>query len=141
MPEGGSNESRARPRILRGVADSLYEEVGPSFFDSLVDAFYEVVARDEILRPMYPEELTDAKRHLTLFLVQYWGGPPTYSHERGHPRLRLRHVPFAITPAARDAWIAAMDVALDTVRDRVSTERLEELRAYLTSVARQLRNA
>ena len=81
VPRGGSIESRARPRILRGVADSLYEEVGPSFFDSLVDACYEGVARDEILRPMYPEELADAKRHLTLFLVQYWGGPPTYSHE------------------------------------------------------------
>ena len=135
------NESRARPRILRGVAESLYDEVGPSFFDSLVDAFYEVVARDDLLRPMYPEDLTDAKRNLALFLVQYWGGPATYSRERGHPRLRMRHVPFTITPAARDAWIAAMDIALDSVRDRLSTERFNELREYLTSVARQLRNA
>ena len=119
---------------------SLYDEVGPSFFDSLVDAFYEVVARDDILRPMYPEVLTDAKRHLALFLVQYWGGPSTYSDERGHPRLRMRHVSFAITPAARDAWIAAMDVALEAVRDRASAERLNELREYLITVARQLRN-
>ncbi len=119
---------------------SLYDEVGPSFFDSLVDAFYEVVARDDILRPMYPEDLTDAKRHLALFLVQYWGGPSTYSDERGHPRLRMRHVPFAITPTARDAWIAAMDVALEAVRDRASAERLNELREYLITVARQLRN-
>ncbi len=119
---------------------SLYDEVGPSFFDSLVDAFYEVVARDDILRPMYPEDLTDAKRHLALFLVQYWGGPSTYSDERGHPRLRMRHVSFAITPAARDAWIAAMDVALEAVRDRASAERLNELREYLITVARQLRN-
>ncbi|MGC8510446.1 MAG: globin [Acidimicrobiales bacterium] len=123
------------------MADSLYDEVGPSFFVSLVDAFYERVARDDLLRPMYPEDLTDAKRHLTLFLAQYWGGPSTYSHERGHPRLRMRHVPFTITPAARDAWIAAMDGALDTVRDRVSAGRFDELREYLTSVARQLRNA
>ncbi len=123
------------------MAESLYDEVGPSFFDSLVDAFYEVVARDDLLRPMYPEDLTDAKRNLALFLVQYWGGPATYSRERGHPRLRMRHVPFTITPAARDAWIAAMDIALDSVRDRLSTERFNELREYLTSVARQLRNA
>jgi hemoglobin len=123
------------------VANSLYEEVGSSFFDALVDAFYEVVASDDILRPMYPEDLTDAKRHLTLFLVQYWGGPSTYSDDRGHPRLRMRHVPFTITPAARDAWIAAMDDALDSVRARVSSERFDELRAYFTSVAHQLRNA
>jgi hemoglobin len=89
---------------------------------------------------MYPEDLTDARRHLTLFLVQYWGGPRTYQDERGHPRLRMRHAPFRVTKTARDAWLAAMSAALDSVRDELNDEQLEELSSYFTMAANQLRN-
>ena len=73
---------------------------GETFFVALVDRFYEGVETDPLLRPMYPEDLSDSRRHLALFLSQYWGGPPVYSEERGHPRLRMRHARFAVTPAA-----------------------------------------
>ena len=92
---------------------TFYDQVGGhAFFDRLVDAFYEAVAQDELLRPMYPEDLSESKRHFVLFLEQYWGGPTTYCEERGHPRLRMRHAPFRITKTARDAWLAAMTSAL-----------------------------
>lgn len=94
---------------------SFYEEVGGhATFERLVDAFYRGVADDEVLRPMYPEEdLGPAKERLTLFLAQYWGGPTTYSEERGHPRLRMRHAPFHVNPDARDRWLAHMRTAVD----------------------------
>ncbi|WP_273541859.1 globin [Microbacterium cremeum] len=94
---------------------SFYDEVGGyATFERLVDAFYRGVADDEVLRPMYPEEdLGPAKERLTLFLVQYWGGPTTYSEQRGHPRLRMRHAPFHVNPDARDRWLAHMRVAVD----------------------------
>jgi hemoglobin len=85
------------------------------FFESLVDRFYEGVANDPVLRPLYPEAddaLPGAHRRLTLFLAQYWGGPRTYDEERGHPRLRMRHAPFAIGPAERDAWLRHMREAI-----------------------------
>lgn len=120
---------------------TFFEQVGgEEFFADLVDAFYKAVERDETLRPMYPEDLTDSRRHLTLFLVQYWGGPRTYQDERGHPRLRMRHVPFRINKRARDAWVAAMDEALESLRDRLSDEQFAEMRAYFTMAASQLRN-
>lgn len=120
---------------------TFFEQVGgEAFFADLVDAFYKAVERDETLRPMYPEDLTDSRRHLTLFLVQYWGGPRTYQDERGHPRLRMRHVPFRINKRARDAWVAAMDEALESLRDRLSDEQFAEMRAYFTMAASQLRN-
>jgi hemoglobin len=89
---------------------------------------------------MYPEDLTDAKRHLVLFLVQYWGGPATYMEERGHPRLRMRHAPYRIDTQARDAWLGAMESALGVVRDELNDAQLEELRAYFDMAARQMRN-
>ena len=93
---------------------TVFEAVGGTpFFTALVDRFYERVETDELLRPMYPNDLTGAKERLTLFLVQYWGGPTTYSDERGHPRLRMRHNPFAVDTAARDAWLRAMIGALE----------------------------
>lgn len=94
---------------------SFYDEVGGhATFERLVDAFYRGVADDEVLRPMYPEEdLGPAKERLTLFLAQYWGGPTTYSEERGHPRLRMRHAPFHVNPDARDRWLAHMRAAVD----------------------------
>ena len=95
--------------------DSFYVEVGGhDTFVRLVDAFYRGVAADPILKPMYPEEdLAPAAERLTLFLEQYWGGPTTYSEQRGHPRLRMRHLPFHINPDARDRWLQHMRAALD----------------------------
>jgi hemoglobin len=123
------------------VEEPLFDQVGgEAFFVRLVDAFYEAVAVDETLRPMYPEDLTDARRHLTLFLVQYWGGPRTYQDERGHPRLRMRHAPFRVTKTARDAWLVAMGAALESVRDELTDEQFEELSSYFTMAANQLRN-
>ena len=88
---------------------------GQHFFDRLVERFYEVVASDEVLLPLYPDQddLGPARERLSMFLAQYWGGPTTYSETRGHPRLRMRHVPFVIGDAERDHWIAAMQRALD----------------------------
>jgi hemoglobin len=123
------------------VDSSLYEQVGgEAFFVRLVDAFYVGVEGDEILRSMYPEDLTESKRHLVLFLMQYWGGPSTYMQERGHPRLRMRHAAFHINKRARDAWLVAMNNALDRERDEITPEQFDELRAYFDMVAHQLRN-
>lgn len=100
------------------VADemSVHDAVGgEAFFVDLVDRFYGRVAADVLLRPLYPDDLTGSRRHLALFLQQYWGGPGTYSEERGHPRLRQRHMPFVISEAERDAWFAHMAAALDEV--------------------------
>jgi len=123
------------------VEESLYEQVGgDAFFEQLVNAFYDAVELNATLRPMYPEDLTEPRRHLTLFLVQYWGGPRTYQEDRGHPRLRMRHVPFRITKSARDAWLVAMGSALDTVRDQLREEQYEEMTSYFLMAANQLRN-
>ncbi|RKW69754.1 globin [Galactobacter caseinivorans] len=97
---------------------SIYAQVGGEpTFRRLVAAFYAQVAEDPIMRPMYPEQdLGPAEDRLRLFLIQYFGGPTTYSQERGHPRLRMRHIPFAIDSAARDAWLRHMRLALDEVQ-------------------------
>jgi hemoglobin len=82
----------------------------------MVRRFYERVASDPLLRPLYPDEdLSSATERLTLFLMQYWGGPDTYSAQRGHPRLRMRHQPFAIGAAEREAWLRHMTVAVDSL--------------------------
>ena len=95
---------------------SLHDQVGGGeFFAELVDRFYARVAVDVLLRPLYPDDLTGSKRHLALFLQQYWGGPGTYSMERGHPRLRQRHIPFVIGEPERDAWFGHMAAALDSL--------------------------
>jgi hemoglobin len=101
------------------------EPEAPSFYDAvgghetirrLVDVFYAGVADDPILRPLYPEEdLGPAADRFRLFLEQYWGGPRTYSDTRGHPRLRMRHAPFRVGPAERDAWLRNMRVAVDSL--------------------------
>jgi len=97
---------------------SFFDEIGGhDVFVRLVDVFYEGVAEDEVMRPMYPEEdLGPAKERLTLFLEQYWGGPTTYSERRGHPRLRMRHAAFHVNPDARDRWLAHMRTALDAIQ-------------------------
>jgi hemoglobin len=93
---------------------TVYELVGGSqFFVDLVDRFYDGVATDPVLRPLYPSDLGESRRFLAGFLIQYWGGPTDYSDERGHPRLRMRHIPFPIGPAERDAWLRHMLGALD----------------------------
>lgn len=98
-------------------AGSFYDLVGGEpTFRKLVSEFYAGVATDPVLRPLYPEEdLAPPAERLTLFLIQYWGGPGTYSRHRGHPRLRMRHAPFPIGPAERDAWLGHMRRALDTL--------------------------
>jgi hemoglobin len=121
-------------------ARTFYEAVGGEpTFTRLVDRFYDAVEDDPVLRPLYPgEDLVDARRHLRLFLMQYWGGPSTYDELRGHPRLRMRHGPFAIGPAERDAWLGHMTTA---VRSLGLAEPLErQLLGYLTSAANALQN-
>lgn len=94
---------------------TVYEQVGGrAFFDDLVARFYEGVAADPLLRPMYPRDLGPAQARLAGFLAQYWGGGTEhYSDQRGHPRLRMRHAPYVVDPPARDAWLRAMEAALD----------------------------
>jgi hemoglobin len=93
---------------------NVFEAVGGApFFADLVERFYRRVAADPLLRPLYPDDLTDSIRHKDHFLQQYWGGPGTYSDERGHPRLRQRHLPFVIGEPERDAWFRHMAAALD----------------------------
>ena len=96
---------------------TFYDEIGGrATIQKIVDVFYEGVATDPLLRPMYPEEdLSPAAERFTQFLEQYWGGPNTYSSERGHPRLRMRHGPFAVTIAARDRWLRHFRTGLDAV--------------------------
>jgi hemoglobin len=96
---------------------SVYELAGGEpTFRLLVQRFYARVAADALLRAVYPEEdLSGATERLTLFLIQYWGGPSTYSEQRGHPRLRMRHQPFAIGQAERDAWLGHMTAAVDSL--------------------------
>ena len=119
---------------------TLYDRVGGlPFFERLVDRFYVGVAEDDVLRPLYPEpDLAGARRRLTLFLAQYWGGPGTYSQERGHPRLRARHFPFSIGGAERDRWLVHMRAAIDAP-DAPDAERAR-LHEYVTMAADAMRN-
>jgi hemoglobin len=96
---------------------NVYELAGgEKTFRLLVERFYSSVAKDDVLRAVYPEDdLSAATERLTLFLIQYWGGPNTYSEQRGHPRLRLRHQPFAIGQAERDAWLGHMTAAVESL--------------------------
>ena len=125
------------------VADeiSLYERVGGMpFFATLVDHFYVGVVADEVLWPLYPDQsdLEGAKRRLALFLGQYWGGPQTYMEERGHPKLRLRHMPFHVGPLERDRWLVHMAAAIEATSNDESLN--QELLAYFVPAAEHLRN-
>lgn len=124
-------------------ATSVYEVVGADFFADLVEEFYEGVETDELLRPMYPADLAGAKARLAMFLVQYWGGPTTYSDHRGHPRLRMRHMPFRVDEAARDAWLRHMRAALTVTARRRNTPQIvvETIDDYFVRSADFLRNA
>ncbi|MDQ4502319.1 globin [Sinomonas sp. ASV322] len=105
------------PFAREDFANTFYAEIGGhEAFVKLVDVFYEGVAQDPVLRPMYPDEdLGPARRRLTMFLEQYWGGPNTYSEERGHPRLRMRHIPFKVNPDARDRWLHHMRAGVEAL--------------------------
>jgi hemoglobin len=119
---------------------TLYDAAGGMpFFELLVERFYAGVAEDPILRPIYPEDdLAGAQRRLTLFLAQYWGGPSTYDVERGHPRLRMRHAPFAIGPIERDAWLARMRDAIASSDPPPAVA--ERLHRYIEMAAEAMRN-
>ena len=119
---------------------SLYEAVGgEETFTRLVHRFYEEVAADPVLRPVYPtEDLGPAEEHLRLFLIQYWGGPSTYNELRGHPRLRMRHVRFHIGETERDLWLKHMRTALDELELPEALDR--PLWDYLVMAAQSLVN-
>lgn len=119
---------------------TFYDAIGGyDTIAAIVAAFYEGVAEDPVLRPMYPEEdLGPAEERFTLFLVQYWGGPTTYSERRGHPRLRMRHAPFAVTPTAAQHWLTHFRAALDRVG--LSPEHDREFWAYVTHAAQFMVN-
>lgn len=119
---------------------TFYEAVGGEpTFRKIVARFYQEVAQDEVLRPLYPEEdLGPAEERLRLFLMQYWGGPHTYSERRGHPRLRMRHAKFPVGPVQRDAWLRAMRIAVDEAELEEPLEN--ELWNYLEMAAHSLLN-
>jgi hemoglobin len=121
------------------MASTMYERVGgDAFFKSLVDRFYAGVASDPVLRPLYPEDLELPNEHLRLFLIQYWGGPHYYDEQRGHPRLRMRHAPFAIGLVERDAWLHLMLSAL--AEQEIDEEDESEMAEYFRVAATQLIN-
>ena len=119
---------------------TLYEVAGGMpYFVALVDAFYEGVVTDAVLLPLYAQDdLVGARHRLTLFLAQYWGGPTTYMEERGHPKLRMRHMPFHVGPAERDHWLLHMAAAVERVAAPQPVR--EALMAYFVPSAEHLRN-
>ena len=119
---------------------TFYDLVGGEpTFRKLVDEFYAGVAVDPVLRPLYPDaDLAPAAERLRLFLMQYWGGPNTYSEHRGHPRLRMRHAPFRVGPAERDAWLRHMRAAVDALdlppeQDRTLWDYLERAAFFMVN--------
>ena len=124
---------------------TMYERVGGGeFFAQLVDTFYEGVAADEVLAPLYPEhpDFAGARHRLTMFLVQYWGGPTDYDDERGHPRLRMRHLRFPIGTTERDRWLTHMTSAVEATTSQIDggDEIAGELLDYFRTTAEHLRN-
>ncbi|MFL6286933.1 MAG: globin [Actinomycetes bacterium] len=120
--------------------ETFYARVGgAATFDKLVTRFYQGVADDEVLRPLYPEEdLGPAAERLRMFLEQYWGGPTTYSDQRGHPRLRMRHAPYRVDSLARDQWLLHMRAAVDSLE--LDQELDDELWNYLVMAANSMVN-
>jgi len=126
--------------VTQAEGPTFYDLVGGAeTFRRLVHRFYQGVADDSLLRPMYPEaDLAGAEHRLRTFLEQYWGGPKTYGEERGHPRLRMRHVPYKIGFAERDAWLGHMRDAIDELD--LSADLDATLWRYLTAAADSLVN-
>jgi hemoglobin len=120
--------------------NTFYERVGGApTFERLVKVFYDGVAEDEVLRPLYPEDdLGPAADRLRMFLEQYWGGPTTYSDQRGHPRLRMRHAPYRVDSLARDQWLQHMRAAVDSLD--LDQELDDELWNYLVMAAHSMVN-
>jgi hemoglobin len=139
-----SDENRSGPEWTMGEVYAALggdEGGGPEAFAALVDAFYDGVENDPLLRPMYPldsEGMAEARENLALFLMQYFGGPAIYAEKRGHPRLRMRHFPFAIGASEREAWLRHMNAAIDAVPTLAPVAPL--LRRYFMDAARFLQN-
>ena len=127
--------------IVTAAEQSFYQAVGgEETFRRIIARFYAEVAKDEMLRPLYPDEdLGPAEEKLRLFLMQYWGGPHTYSEQRGHPRLRMRHAPFVIGPLQRDAWLRCMRIAVDEAG--LDEPHRKQLWEYLEMAAHSLVNS
>jgi hemoglobin len=118
---------------------TIYDRVGGEpTFRRLVDRFYALVEQDPLLRPLFPADLEPGKRHQYLFLMQYFGGPTAYAEQRGHPRLRMRHAPFAIGPAERDAWLGHMLAALDELP--IAEPERAAMRDYFANAATAMMN-
>ena len=141
-PENAGNDGeglegvslKGTPRGATEAHPTVFELVGGQrFFEDLVDRFYKAVETDPVLRPLYPRDLGPSRVRLAGFLAQYWGGPPRYTETRGHPRLRLRHMPFAIGWAEREAWMEHMTAALDaaTVADGTGRGLPDEIRRLM----------
>lgn len=129
---------------MESAEQSFYDAVGGhATFDKIVSRFYELVRDDEILRPLYPDEDFDgAEGRLRMFLEQYWGGPRTYSDQRGHPRLRMRHVPYRIGPLERDAWLRCMHIAIGEVDSATLDDaHRQALLEYLQMAAEMMVNS
>ncbi|GAB04945.1 globin [Gordonia amarae] len=123
---------------------TFYDAVGGSrTFARIAARFYEEVARDEVLRPMYPEEdLGPAQERLRMFLEQYWGGPRTYSDQRGHPRLRMRHNPYRIGPIEKDAWLRCMRTAIASIEEStLDAAHRQALTEYVEMAAQMMVNS
>lgn len=119
---------------------TIYERAGgEQAFMDLIDSFYGRVADDAVLRPVYPDDLEPGKQALTQFFIQYWGGPTTYSEQRGHPRLRMRHASFRVTPEGARRWAAHMLAAID--EQGFPADVAEALRAYVVRFTPQMVNA
>ncbi|MDN5761747.1 MAG: globin [Microlunatus sp.] len=120
---------------------TFYDAIGGhATFEKLIHRFYQGVAGDPPLRALYPEDdLGPAEDRFRMFLEQYWGGPTTYSQQRGHPRLRMRHAPFAVTPTQRDRWLAHMRDAIDSLA--LTPEQDAELWSYMVRAAHSMVNA
>lgn len=120
---------------------TFYDEIGGmETICTIVDTFYAGVATDEVMRPMYPEaDLGPAAERFTLFLAQYWGGPTTYSERRGHPRLRMRHAPFAVTPLAAEHWLTHFRAGLDAAE--LTPEQDQKFWDYVTHAAQFMVNS
>lgn len=123
---------------------SFYDAVGGApTFHAIVARFYQLVAENDLLRPLYPDDdMAGAEERLRMFLEQYWGGPRTYSERRGHPRLRMRHVPYRIGPDERDAWLACMRTAVAEIDTATLDDaHRAELLDYLDMAAHTLVNS
>ena len=121
------------------ASSNIYDKLGgEAFFYKLVDKFYDFIESDELLRPMYPEDLEPGKSHLAKFLIQFWGGPKQYSEERGHPRLRSRHMQFPIGDKERNIWVSHMISALKSMD--IKQGELKTLQNFFVKTATMMIN-